>query len=252
MNDTYYFSHDYNARTDPKIKRLLARHGMVGYGLFWSIVEDLYNNANALPLDCDGIAYDLRSDVNLVHSVIHDFNLFQIDGQTFGSVSVERRLSERKTKSNSAKNSANIRWQKYRESQLLNANAMQTHSDGNAIKERKGKEIKEKEIKVESNTRDLSIYGNFETVSKNITEDEIFLTEAAHLLNTTIETVKEFSEKKLLEMKATGAISRYSVSAIRGFILKDFKQQKETNHKGNSATAIIEQAERVKRKISGQ
>lgn len=101
-----------------------------------------------------------------------------------------------------------------------------------------------------NNTRDLSIYGNFETVSKNITEDEIFLTEAAHLLNTTIETVKEFSEKKLLEMKATGAISRYSVSAIRGFILKDFKQQKEKEpkFKENSAPAMLEQLQRIRRK----
>lgn len=101
-------------------------------------------------------------------------------------------------------------------------------------------------------TRDLSFYGNFETVSKNITEDEIFLTEAAHLLNSTIETVKEFSEKKLLEMKATGAISRYSVSAIRSFILKDFKKEKEPKLKDNSAVSLIAQAERLKRKIREQ
>lgn len=105
-------------------------------------------------------------------------------------------------------------------------------------------------VSVINNTRDLSIYGNFETVSKNITEDEIFLTEAAHILNTTIETVKEFSEKKLLEMKATGALSRYSVSAIRGFILKDFKQQKEKEpkFKENSAPAMLEQLQRIRRK----
>jgi hypothetical protein len=105
-------------------------------------------------------------------------------------------------------------------------------------------------VSVINNTRDLSFYGNFETVSKNITEDEIFLTEAAHLLNTSIETVKEFSEKKLLEMKATGAISRYSVSAIRGFILKDFKQQKEKEPKlkDNSAGAMLAQLERIRRK----
>lgn len=105
-------------------------------------------------------------------------------------------------------------------------------------------------VSVIENARDLSIYGNFETVSKHITEDEIFLTEAAHLLNSSIETVKEFSGKKLLEMKATGAISRYSVSAIRGFILKDFKQQKEKEpkFKENSAPAMLEQLQRIRRK----
>lgn len=116
--------------------------------------------------------------------------------------------------------------------------------------EEQEEEVNKNKNKEDSNTRDLSFYGNFETVSKNITEDEIFLTEAAHLLNTTIETVKEFSEKKLLEMKATGAISRYSVSAIRGFILKDFKQQKEKEpkFKENSAPAMLEQLQRIRRK----
>ena len=137
--DTFYFSHDYNARNDEKIKRLIRKHGMVGYGIFWSIVEDLYNNANALHLDCEGIAYDLRSDSDTVYSVIHDFDLFVFNINTFGSLSVQKRLDERNDKSIKARESANSRWN--------NANALQTQSDSNAIKERKGKEIKGKEIK---------------------------------------------------------------------------------------------------------
>ena len=137
--DTFYFSHDYNARNDEKIKRLIRKHGMVGYGIFWSIVEDLYNNANALRLDYEGIAYDLRSDSDTVYSVINDFDLFVFDVNSFGSLSVQKRLDERNDKSIKARESANKRWN--------NANALQTQSDSNAIKERKGKEIKGKEIK---------------------------------------------------------------------------------------------------------
>ena len=137
--DTFYFSHDYNARNDEKIKRLIRKHGMQGYGVFWSIVEDLYNNANALRLDYDGIAYDLRSDSDTVFSVINDFDLFVFDVNSFGSLSVQKRLDERNDKSIKARESANKRWN--------NANALQTQSDSNAIKERKGKEIKGKEIK---------------------------------------------------------------------------------------------------------
>jgi hypothetical protein len=133
--DTFYFSHDYNARNDEKIKRLIRKHGMQGYGVFWSIVEDLYNNANALRLDYDGIAYDLRSDSDTVFSVINDFDLFVFDVNTFGSLSVQKRLDERNDKSIKARESANKRWN--------NANALQSQSDSNAIKERKGKEIKE-------------------------------------------------------------------------------------------------------------
>jgi hypothetical protein len=137
--ESYYFSHDYNARTDEKIRLLIRKHGMKGYGIFWSIIEDLYNNANALHLDCEGIAFELREDINVVESIITDFNLFQINDGMFGSISVEKRLEERLIKSNKAREIAHKRWNKPKE----NANAMPTQSEGNAIKERKGKEKKE-------------------------------------------------------------------------------------------------------------
>jgi hypothetical protein len=112
---------------------------MQGYGVFWSIVEDLYNNANALRMDYEGIAYDLRSDSDLVASVVNDFDLFIFNGDYFGSNSVQERLEQRNDKSAKARKSASYRWE--------NANALQTQSDSNAKKERKGKEIKGKEIK---------------------------------------------------------------------------------------------------------
>jgi len=136
--DTFYFSHDYNTRSDDKIKRLIRKHGMVGYGVFWAIIEDLYNNANAMRLDCDGIAYDLRSNSELINSVINDFDLFVINDGNFGSIGVENRLSERNEKSKSARKSAVKRWEKVKQ----DANAMRTQCERNAIKERKGKEIK--------------------------------------------------------------------------------------------------------------
>jgi len=137
MKDTFYFSHDYNARSDVKIKRLMAKHGLLGYGIYWAIIEDLYQNANALPLDCESIAFDLRTNEELVESVIKNFDLFVIDGETFGSLSVQRRMDERSAKSAKARESAFRRWNN-------DAKLMRTHSDGNAIKERKEKEIKEK------------------------------------------------------------------------------------------------------------
>jgi uncharacterized protein YdaU (DUF1376 family) len=140
--DTFYFSHDYNSRTDIKIKRLIAKHGMRGYGIFWAIVEDLYNNANALPLDYESIAYDLREDVKIVESAVNDFSLFLISENEFGSESVERRLNERNEKSVNASKAANLRWERVRTHSEVNANALQEQSEGNAIKERKGKEKK--------------------------------------------------------------------------------------------------------------
>lgn len=139
--DTYYFSHDYNARTDAKIKKLLMKYKAEGYGIFWMIIEDLYNNANALQTDYDSIAFDLRVDKKIIESIINDFDLFIIKDGFFGSKSIETRLDQRAEKSNKARESAYARWNK-------DANALQTQSDSNAIKERKGKEIKVKEIDI--------------------------------------------------------------------------------------------------------
>lgn len=135
--DTFYFSHDYNARSDIKIKKLVSVHGFAGYGIFWAIVEDLYNNQNSLPTDFKIIAYNLRVKVKLIESIVKDFELFVIKNETFGSFSIQKRIEERDAKSVKARESAYKRWEK-------DANAMPTQSEGNAIKdsiekERKGK-----------------------------------------------------------------------------------------------------------------
>jgi hypothetical protein len=145
--DTFYFSHDYNSRNDEKIKFLIRKHGMLGYGIFWAIIEDLYNNANALRNDYEGIAYDFRVDTNIIKSIITEFDLFVFDVNTFGSLSVQKRLDERDSKSVKARQSASKRWD--------NANAKQTQSNSNAIKERKEKESKVKETKVKVSKQTL-------------------------------------------------------------------------------------------------
>lgn len=133
--DTFYFSHDYNARNDIKIKKLISKHKYRGYGIFWAIIEDLYNNSNALPTDFECIAFDMREDKKVIESIIKDFELFVFDGDTFGSLSVQKRLDERDSKTIKARASANKRWE--------NANALPSQCEPNAIKESKGNEIKE-------------------------------------------------------------------------------------------------------------
>jgi hypothetical protein len=178
--DTFYFSHDYNARNDEKIKMLIRKHGMIGYGVFWAIVEDLYNNANALRTDYDGIAYDLRLHSDIIKSVVNDFDLFEINGDYFGSSSVQARLDQRNEKSLSARKSASYRWNKKEEG----ANALRTLSEGNAIKERKGKEIKGKEIK---NT--LPPLQEFlEYCKKNLEQNKFIYTEYEYSLKSKYDT----------------------------------------------------------------
>jgi hypothetical protein len=140
MKDTFYFSHDYNTRADEKIKKLIKKHGMEGYGIFWSIVEDLYNNANVLQIDCESIAYDLRSDIEIVKSIINDFGLFVCRDDMFYSESIKSRLEERMKKAESARSAATKRWKKDANASTIDADASESY----AIKKRKeSKDINE-------------------------------------------------------------------------------------------------------------
>jgi hypothetical protein len=131
--NTFYFSHDYNARNDEKIKELIFKYGMFGYGIYWSIIEELYQNTNVLHLNYERIAYELRTDIDCIKSVINDFNLFVINDENFSSLSVQKRLDERVNKSKKAAESVSKRWN--------NTNVIRKEYERNTIKESKGKEI---------------------------------------------------------------------------------------------------------------
>ena len=50
--DVYYFSHDANALSDPKILGMRCDYGLEGYGLYWAILEMLRNESTyKLPLN---------------------------------------------------------------------------------------------------------------------------------------------------------------------------------------------------------
>lgn len=167
--NTFYFTHDFNSRSDIKIKKLIMKYGILGYGIYWCIVEDLYQNANALPMHCESIAYELRTSPEIIESIIKDFDLFVYDAENFGSLSVQRRIDERNSKSLKARESAFKRWNKSES----NANAMQTQSECNAIKESKVKENKRKEIKINNPSNKFDVAsGNFNSdFEKSIKDD---------------------------------------------------------------------------------
>ena len=152
--ETYYFSHDYTARTDAKIKKLLQKHGYLGYGLYWALIEDLYLNDNCIQYDIECIAFDLRINEQIIESIIKDFNLFDLTNGAFSSISVQKRMEKRNEKSEKASLSASKRWN--------NANAMQTQSDSNALNESKVKENKVNESKLNNINNNIS--KNFEVI----------------------------------------------------------------------------------------
>lgn len=146
-----YFSHDLNARNDRKMIRLAMAYGMQGVGIYWCIVEMLYEEQGKLMhSECERIAFELRVDSNVVDSIISNFDLFEYDDFCFWSASVNKRIDAQIQVSNGAKKAAQTRWDKFRNQSVTNENAteMRTHTNRNANKEKKRKE---KESKVNTN-----------------------------------------------------------------------------------------------------
>lgn len=147
-----YFQHDYHARNDPKLLKIEVKLGRAARMTYWDLVEMLYENDGKLLIsECDLYAFALRAQCELLHELIYDFDVFQVSecGTFFYSNGVNKRLELRGEKSKKAQKSANARWNKSLENNDSNANAMRTHSERNAIKEKKRKE---KEIILKNNT----------------------------------------------------------------------------------------------------
>lgn len=96
--DTYYFSHDCNARRDDKIIALRIKYKWEGYGLFWAIIEHLRESDNyECVRDYNIIAYDLRVGSEIIKSIIEDFGLFSFteDGKRFYSERLKRNMANK-------------------------------------------------------------------------------------------------------------------------------------------------------------
>lgn len=141
--DAYYFSHDSNARHDPKILLLIEDYGMEGYGRWWVLVELLRGEAGyRLPYKrCGWNALAMQTQCTtdgshkFIDDCINEYELLSSDGEYFWSESLRRRMSEKDEKSKQGRQAALKRWQR-------NADAMPTQCAPNAIKERKRKEKK--------------------------------------------------------------------------------------------------------------
>jgi hypothetical protein len=91
------FPHDANARTDDKIIKLLSEEGARGYGLYFMILEDLYNaKGNIIPLNYIKLqARSFGTSEKMLKNVIYNFDLFAISENGYYS---SKRMIEYKQK----------------------------------------------------------------------------------------------------------------------------------------------------------
>lgn len=153
--DTFYFSHDCNARTDEKILALRLRHGWEGYGLFWALIEKLRESSDYTSVrDYNIIAYDLRTDANKIKSLVEDFGLFTFteDGKRFYSESLNKRMNIKadlsQKRAEAGRKGMEKRWNKLPENEEVNNNVITNHNNKNKINKSKINVLLEKEPKL--------------------------------------------------------------------------------------------------------
>lgn len=116
MKETFYFSHDSNARNDVKIIKLRRQLGMEGYGIYWALIEMLRDAPdNRLPIESiDDIAFSINCSKEKVDAVIRGYDLFVILDETFFSERLIRSMQSYKqlkaAKSKAGKVGMEKRW----------------------------------------------------------------------------------------------------------------------------------------------
>jgi len=146
IKDAYYFSHDANARHDPKIIKMISVYGMKGYGWYWVIIEmlreqDNYKLSISDQTDIDVIVSQTNSDPEKIEKYIDDcvkiFKLFKKSKKYLWSSSLLNRMKKMDEKREKGRKAANKRW--YRGCQN-DAKGIPNRNHNDALKEKKEKE----------------------------------------------------------------------------------------------------------------
>lgn len=137
--DMLWFRHDTNARSDDKLVRLQMDHGMAGIGIYWCIIEMLYEQMGSMRLQCERIAFELRTHSETVSDVLQKYELFKIEGDVVTCERVTQTINQNFVKSKGARKAALSRWK--------DAGALQTQSESNANAMHKRREEKKEEEK---------------------------------------------------------------------------------------------------------
>ena len=140
--DAYYFSHDSNAKDDPKCVMLIEQLGLEGYGIFWVLVETLRDQPEyKYPLALiPALARRYNTTAEKIKTVVMNYALFDVENdEFFYSNSLNRRMEKREALSEKQRQNVLKRWN--------NTTVLPEQCSGNteSYHERKGKESKGKE-----------------------------------------------------------------------------------------------------------
>ena len=106
----HWFKHDFYTCMDQKGQRLDFKYPVVGYGIFFKVIELLYQNNGKLEYDLDFISFAICYDKDVINSVLNDFDLFTIEDEVLYNNRVLESIKEITEKSEKARASANSRY----------------------------------------------------------------------------------------------------------------------------------------------
>lgn len=93
MNDKRYFKHDTNARNDMKVIQIRKKYGLLGYGIYFCILEMLCcDKRHTLKTDFDSIAFDLKEDQKIIEDIVKNYGLFVVKKNCFYSQPFKDRM----------------------------------------------------------------------------------------------------------------------------------------------------------------
>ena len=91
MNKDYYFPHEIRTRNDEAVMELIECEGASGYGIYWALMEYLRTQEGYIGkmIAVKTIARQMRTKPHKVESVLINYGLFIVDGNTFRSAKLE-------------------------------------------------------------------------------------------------------------------------------------------------------------------
>lgn len=139
--------------------------GMEGIGIYWCLIECLYENGGYLDLkEVDLLAFEFRVDKKIIEDLIDNYDLFKKNKKSFYSKSVLKRLEKINEISNKNRENVRKRWQKEKETR-----DEQTFNESNTtvletFSKKKEKKIKKNKIKniINTTTTTIDIYSYIE------------------------------------------------------------------------------------------
>jgi hypothetical protein len=155
--DAYWFSHDSNAKDDPKSMKLIDQLGLEGYGIYWVLIEVLRDQPEfRYPMELLPIlARRYNTSGEKMKAVVMTYGLFSVDEEdNFFSISLNDRMQilegYREQRRMAGLKSAAARAQKQLPQSTTVEQPLNDRSNSgqlSKVKERKGKNSKVKESK---------------------------------------------------------------------------------------------------------